>query len=165
MISAILNFPYSLLFRDALWGVIGLIFILVFHGFSINHVYMRFERLTLENLRLTQFHRVFLHFYIAFVFIALIHLLEILFWTLFMVSFGLFNDPIHSLLFAGSCYTTVGFATDDLPNGWKSLAFFISFSGLFSLAWTTSIMIGMTATYKSAWNQKFKHQVINQTKQ
>lgn len=68
---------------------------------------------------------------------------------------GLMDDSVHALLFAGSCYTTVGFVPDTLPMGWKSLAFFISFSGLFCLAWTTSVMIGMTNTYKNAWNLKY----------
>ena len=66
------------------------------------------------------------------------------------------KDPIDALLFAGSCYTTVGFESDNLLEGWKSFAFFISFSGLFSLAWTTSIMIGMTSTYKNAWDLKYR---------
>jgi hypothetical protein len=35
------------------------------------------------------------------------------------------------------------------------LAFFIAFTGLFSLAWTTSVMIGMTNAYKAAWNLKY----------
>jgi hypothetical protein len=65
------------------------------------------------------------------------------------------SDGVQALLFAGSCYTTVGFVSDVLPIGWKSLAFFIAFTGLFSLAWTTSVMIGMTNTYKSAWNLKY----------
>jgi hypothetical protein len=66
------------------------------------------------------------------------------------------SQPLEALLFAGSCYTTVGFESDTLKEGWKSFAFFISFSGLFSLAWTTSIMIPMTTTYKKAWNQKYR---------
>jgi hypothetical protein len=65
------------------------------------------------------------------------------------------DNGVQALIFAGSCYTTVGFAADTLPDGWKSLAFFIAFSGLFSLAWTTSAMIGMTNAYKAAWNLKY----------
>lgn len=76
-----------------------------------------------------------------------------------MVLLNLVTNPVDSLMFAGSCYTTVGFEVNILPLGWKSLAFFISFTGLFSLAWTTSIMIGMTDTYKNAWNQKYDNSV------
>jgi hypothetical protein len=67
-----------------------------------------------------------------------------------LVALGLVPDLIKGLLFSGSCYTTVGFVDDLLPIGWKSLAFFISLSGLFSLAWTTSVMIHMTAALKAA---------------
>lgn len=154
-LTTIANFPIEIFLRDAAWGIMGLICVLMFHGSAINHLYMRFERLTRNNLLKARYNRVFFHFYSSFVFIALIHLLEILFWALLIVSLQLIDDPIKALLFAGSCYTTVGFESDYLPDGWKSMAFFISFTGLFSLAWTTSIMIGMTGAYRNAWNLKY----------
>ena len=69
---------------------------------------------------------------------------------------GLMGDALSAIIFSGSCYTTVGFAPDSLPYGWKSLAFFIAFTGLFSLAWTTSVMINMTNVYRQAWRAKFE---------
>lgn len=151
------TFSWEFLLRNSVWGILVLICILIFHGGSINHIYMRFDRLTRKNLSLKQHHRVFFHFYSSFAFIALIHLLEILLWAFFIMSFSLINDPVKAILFAGSCYTTVGFEADDLPTTWRTLAFFISFTGLFSIAWTTSIMIGMTTTYRQAWVQKYGH--------
>jgi hypothetical protein len=151
------DFPFLQLLRDAAWGMIGLICILIFHGSAINHVYMRFERLTRFNIKHNQYNCVFFHFYVTFVFLAMFHLVEILFWAFFIIGIGLMKDPINALLFAGSCYTTVGFESDNLLDGWKSFAFFISFSGLFSLAWTTSIMIGMTSAYKNAWDLKYRY--------
>ncbi|MBU3601451.1 hypothetical protein [Polynucleobacter sp. AM-25C3] len=157
IITAFSNFPFLLLFRDAAWGIFFLICILIFHGSAINHVYMRFERLTRQNLKSNQYNRVFYHFYATFVFLAMFHLLEILFWACVIIGIDLMPEAIDAILFAGSCYTTVGFEADNLKDGWKTFAFFISFSGLFSLAWTTSIMIGMTTTYKNAWDQKYRH--------
>lgn len=154
-LNTIVNFPFELFLRDELWGILGLILVLVFHGSAINHLYMRFERLTRQNLANSRYNRVFLHFYSAFVFIALIHVSEIILWAVMITALNLIGDPVKAILFAGSCYTTVGFESDFLPEGWKTLAFFISLSGLFSLAWTTSIMIGMTNTYKDAWNLKY----------
>jgi hypothetical protein len=156
IITAFSNFPFLLLLRDSAWGIACLIFILMFHGSAINHVYMRFERLTRQNIKLSQYNRVFFHFYATFVFLAMFHLVEIFIWALFIVGLGLMSQPVDALLFAGSCYTTVGFEADNLRDGWKTFAFFISFSGLFALAWTTSIMIGMTTTYKQAWDQKYR---------
>ena len=157
IITSFSDFPYLLLARDAVCGIACLIVVLMFHGSAINHLYMRFERLTRNNLKLNQHNRVFFHFYATFVFLALIHLLEILLWSFFIIGLGIMKTPLAAILFAGSCYTTVGFESDTLVNGWKTFAFFISFSGLFSLAWTTSIMIGMTTAYKNAWDQKYKN--------
>ena len=152
--TSIIGIPLLSLIRDALYGIVGLIMVLLFHGSGINYIILRFERLTNLNLKTKQFNRVFFHFYASFFFIALIHLIEILIWAIYITQINLIDDGIKALMFAGSCYTTVGFVEDILPEGWKSLAFFISFSGLFSIAWTTSGMIGMTNSYKVAWNLK-----------
>ncbi|MBU3577327.1 hypothetical protein [Polynucleobacter sp. UK-Kesae-W10] len=153
--STVLGIPFIPLITDIFFGVLGLIIILVFHGSLINHIIMRFEGRTQSNLDLGQYNRVFMHFYASFFFIALVHICEIIIWCFFILGLGLMDDAVQALLFAGSCYTTVGFVSDLLPTGWKSLAFFIAFTGLFSLAWTTSVMIGMTNTYKAAWNLKY----------
>ena len=152
--SSIAGLPLLPLFRNAVFGILGLIMVLLYHGSAINFLITRFERYTNQNLAKKQYNRVFFHFYLAFFYIALIHLTEIVIWTIYVDQLHLIDNAIQTLLFVGSCYTTVGFVEDLLPDGWKSLAFFISFSGLFSIAWTTSVMIGMTNSYKAAWNLK-----------
>ena len=152
--STLGGIPLLPLVRDTLTGIFGLLLVLLFHGGLINYIMLRFETLTNGNLKYKQYNRVFFHFYASFFFIALIHISEIIIWSLYVMGIGIMNDGIQTLLFVGSCYTTVGFVEDILPAGWKSLAFFISFSGLFSVAWTTSTMIGMTNSYKAAWNLK-----------
>jgi hypothetical protein len=156
--STVLGIPFIPLITDIFFGVLGMIVVLIFHGSGINHIIMVFERKTRKNLGQGQYNRVFTHFYFSFLFIALVHITEIILWCMFLLGLGLMNDGVQALLFAGSCYTTVGFINDVLPEGWKSLAFFIAFTGLFSLAWTTSVMIGMTNTYKAAWNLKYGHE-------
>ncbi len=152
--TTLAGIPLLPLIRDVLFGTFGLLLILLFHGSTINFVMMRFEKLTNQNLKARQYNRVFFHFYSAFFFIALIHITEIVIWSVFILALGLMDDGIQTLLFVGSSYTTVGFVGDILPMGWKSLAFFVSFTGLFSIAWTTSTMISMTNSYKIAWNLK-----------
>jgi hypothetical protein len=152
--TSLAGIPILPLIRDTMYGIFGLIMVLFFHGSGINFVMMRFEKFTNQNLKNKQYNRVFFHFYLSFLFIALIHLFEIVIWSVYITRINLIDNGIEALMFAGSCYTTVGFVADILPAGWKSLAFFISFSGLFSIAWTTSGMIGMTNSYKAAWNLK-----------
>ena len=155
MNPALEQFQFAPLFIDIAWGLLGLTIILIFHGSDINHVIMKFESRTKQNLELRHYNWVFTHFYVSFMLIALIHISEILIWAVYIIQLGLINDPVKAIIFSGSCYTTVGFVEDILPPGWRSLAFFISFTGLFSIAWTTSVMIGMTNTYKDAWRQKY----------
>ena len=159
--STVLGLPLIPLVTDIFFGIMGLVIILIVHGSGINHIIMRFERRTGANLKIGQYNRVFFHFYASFFFIALVHMLEIMLWCFFLLGLGLMDDAVQALLFAGSCYTTVGFISDALPEGWKSLAFFIAFTGLFSMAWTTSVMIGMTNAYKAAWNLKYAHKKVS----
>jgi len=153
--SSIAGIALLPLLRDTSYGIAGLIMVLIYHGSSINFIIMRFEKYTDQNLKKRQYNRVFLHFYLSFLFIALMHIIEIVIWAIYMTQINLIKNGLDALMFAGSCYTTMGFVEDILPTGWKSFAFFISFSGLFCIAWTTSVMIGMTNSYKAAWN--FKH--------
>ena len=152
--STLVGIPLLALIRDIGYGILGLIIVLFFHGGWINYIILRFERLTNVNLNSMQYNRVFYHFYASFFFIALVHMSEIIIWTIYITTLNLIDNGIAALMFVGSCYTTVGFVQDILPTGWKSLAFFISFSGLFCIAWTTSGMIGMTNSYRAAWNLK-----------
>lgn len=156
--STLLN-QYSfilLLLKEILVGTAFLLVVLVYHGSAINKITMRFERLTDSNLAKKQYNRVFFHFYVAFNSLALTHMFEVLLWAIFIMLLGLMDDALTAIIFSGSCYTTVGFAPDSLPHGWKSLAFFIAFTGLFSLAWTTSAMINMTNVYRQAWRAKYE---------
>jgi hypothetical protein len=159
--STLAGVPLLPLLRDMCYGIAGLIVVLFYHGSSINFVIVRFEKYSNQNLKNKQYNRVFLHFYLSFLFIAVMHLIEIVIWAIYITQIKLIDSGIDALMFAGSCYTTVGFVPDILPNGWKSFAFFISFSGLFSIAWTTSVKIGMTNSYKAAWN--LKHHVKDPT--
>jgi hypothetical protein len=157
MPPATYQFTYLALFQDVLLGMVGMILVLIFHGISINALLMRFENTTTANLAKKEYQQVFIRFYMAFAFITLIHIAEVLLWAAYLYYLNLINTGIDSILFAGSCYTTLGFVEDILPNGYKTLAFFIAFSGLFSLAWTTSIMIDMTSIYRQTWKLWRQH--------
>ena len=157
MTAELHNFSFFGLFLDVVVGLAGLTAILIFHGLSINSILFRFDLYADKSLLLKRYRRVFFWFYLSLILIALIYVAEIFLWAVGMLALGLVPDLIKGLLFSGSCYTTVGFVDDLLPIGWKSLALFISLSGLFSLAWTTSVMIHMTTALKAAWQAQHRH--------
>jgi len=157
MTAELNNFSFFGLFLDVAVGLVGLTAVLIFHGLSINSILFRFDLYADKALLLKRYSNVFFWFYLSLILIALIHVAEIFFWAVGLLALGLVPSLMMGLLFSGSCYTTVGFVDDLLPTGWKSLAFFISFSGVFSLAWTTSVMIHMTTALKAAWQAKHRH--------
>lgn len=84
-----------------------------------------------------------LRFILAILQVCVVQMLAIVIWTLAVYLPGLVDTATQAFLFVGSCYTTLGIFSDILPEGWKSLAFYIAFSGLFSFALTTSVLISM----------------------
>ena len=83
------------------------------------------------------------HFVVAVLMMSLMQLGSILIWTPALYATGLIQDIRLALLFSGSCFTTLGIFAAILPKGWKSVAFYIAFSGLFSFAIATSSMMSM----------------------
>lgn len=148
------HFSFTDLAIQSAFGLAGLIFVLLFHGVTINFILMRFNNITRLDFVSEKFNLVLFHFYLSFAFIALIHIIEVILWALMLLLLGLVLSPIEAILFAGSTYTTIGFISNIMPFEWKVLPLFIAFSGLFSIAWTTSIMIGMTNIYRDAWLKK-----------
>ncbi len=74
------------------------------------------------------------------------HLLQIYIWGMALVWSGAESNPHRAMVFAGSTYTTVGFANDQLPFGWQLATIIMATSGLFSFGWSTSVMFLLAQT-------------------
>ena len=145
--------------RDVLIGVLILAFVLAFHGFCLTRIAFSYELNSRRSFARQKPQRVFIHFYLAIMALALVHIASVVFWALALTLGGLVDDFTQSILFAGSCYTTLGFMENILPVGWKAGAIIITLSGLFSMAWSTSMMISMTDHFREAWLKKHEVQV------
>ena len=63
---------------------------------------------------------------------------------------GLVDTLRQALTFCGSTYTTVGYNSDLMPEGWKVMTMIIALSGMFSFAWTTGVMMLMLKPFHAA---------------
>lgn len=72
-----------------------------------------------------------------------LHLLEIFAWAAALVSSGLVANWRMAGFFAGNTYTTVGYGTIILPDGWKMLTPIIAISGLFTFGWSGSVLVDL----------------------
>ena len=130
------------IFRDTAFGLIFLALILVINAVVFIRIFLWFISAIEKLAHPTTFGLIF-HFVLAVLMMSLMQLGSILIWTVALYATGLIQDIRLALLFSGSCYTTLGIFADILPKGWQSVAFYISFSGLFSFAIATSSMISM----------------------
>lgn len=136
-----------------LLGIFMLMLMMLIHGFSLLQIAKRYELKSFLYLSEHAYSSVALIFYISVLCLFLTHIFEIIIWGASLYIFKLLPDLGQSILFSGSTYTAMGFMDDLLPPGWKMLAIIIAFSGMFSFAWTASVMISMTKNFRQAYTR------------
>jgi len=127
--------------------------VMLIHGISLLQIAKRYEVKSFLYLSERAYSSVALIFYISVLCLFLTHIFEIIIWGASLYVFKLLPDLGQSILFSGSTYTAMGFMDDLLPAGWKMLAIIIAFSGMFSFAWTASVMISMTKNFRQAYTR------------
>lgn len=74
-----------------------------------------------------------------------LHLAETAVWASSLVYGGLVTSWRAAGFFAGNTYTTVGYGTFVLPEGWEMVAPIIAMSGLFTFGWSGSVLVDIVA--------------------
>jgi len=136
-----------------LLGIFMLMLVMLIHGVSLLQIAKRYEVKSFLYLSEHAYRSVALIFYISVLCLFLTHIFEIIIWGASLYVFKLLPNLGQSILFSGSTYTAMGFMDDLLPAGWKMLAIIIAFSGMFSFAWTASVMISMTKNFRQAYTR------------
>ena len=131
--------------RDTAFGMGIFLIVLILNAYLIIHIYLWFVKKCARLVNAPPYKLIFL-FAASIYVMSIVQLMSILIWTVALYANALIDDTHQALLFAGSSYTTLGIYSDTLPVGWKSVAFYIAFSGLFSFAMATSSMMSMLST-------------------
>ena len=140
--------------RDAAFGLCILTIVLLSNTFFFLQVFIWFSRVTARIVNRAPY-KLIARFMQAVLLMCLVQIISILLWTAAIYANDLMDNLRLAMLFAGSCYTTLGIISDNLPKGWQSLAFYIAFSGLFSFAMATSAMMAMlSAVRKKIYSSK-----------
>ena len=142
---------YSLLMRipDELkpWVAIGLgSFILVclvlFHGGGI-HWILQLHRRAERRLLLGRPHilQAIILFGISVFLMLALHLIGVMAWALILLKIGFIQRAHDAIYFCANAYTTLGYGSVDLDPAWRNISPIIGISGLFTFAWTTSVLV------------------------
>lgn len=140
-------------------GGIGLFSLMWVNAFFIRRIALQYEVRARVSLARGQYNRVFLRFYLAVTYLAFAQLAAIVMWGVALQTLGIVGDPVRAIVFAGSCYTTVGIVSDILPRGWQLLPIFIAMSGLFSFSLSTMTMLNMAPLSRQAWIAKHARRI------
>ena len=134
--------------QDVVFGLSMMAIVLLFNGYLYSLAMVFHAWL----VRSTQGHSRFLAI-CAFVgcvlILAVVQIVDIGIWAAGTHLTGLIPNIAQAILYSGSCFTTIGIYSDMLPTAWKATPLFIAFSGLFSFAWATSIMMTMASSLKT----------------
>ncbi|MGI9142384.1 MAG: hypothetical protein ACR2IJ_04270 [Fluviibacter sp.] len=132
-------------------GIIGLFSTLWINTFFLRRIALNFEIRSRVQLNRNNPNGVFHHFFLGLTYLMVVQIIVIILWGLALYSLSLIKDPMDAIMFAGSCYTTMGIVTEVMPIGWKFIAIVIALSGLFAIALATSSMINMSVLFRRAW--------------
>jgi len=141
-------FPF---FKNLPLAIFGLLTALWINVFFLRRITINFEirsRICLNRDRPTG---VFHHYFAAITYLMVVQIFVIVLWGGALKGLALIKDPLEAIMFAGSCYTTMGIVTEVMPTGWKFIAIVIALSGLFAIALATSSMINMSVLFRRAW--------------
>ena len=138
-------------FKNLPLAIIGLFAALWINVFFLRRIAINFEirgRICLNRKNPVG---VFHHYFAAITYLMVVKILVIVLWGVALNGLSLIKDPLEAIMFAGSCYTTMGIVTEVMPTGWKFIAIVIALSGLFAIALATSSMINMSVLFRRAW--------------
>ena len=131
--------------KDAVYGLGVVAIVLLFTSALFIRIFLVFNKYCHSRDQFSSF-ELTVRFMVAILLICIVQVFSILIWTAALYFGGLVDNLTLAMLFAGSCYTTIGIFSAKLPDGWRSISFYIAFSGLFSFALATSAMISMIGT-------------------
>ena len=148
------EFQLISLLQTTLLGLGGLVGVLWLNSFFIRRISVRYEIRARSCLARRAHDKALAAFFISVVYLALVQLSAIALWGLALVSLRIVDDPVRAMLFAGSCYTTIGIISDIASERWSMLPIFIAVSGIFSFTISTATVINMTPLFRRAWFEK-----------
>lgn len=131
-----------------LFGGLLFLLILICHALFCEAVTQIHHRITLplKQTRGLWLARPVLYFSILLLVVS--HLVEIAIWGYALYWSGLAKNLSAALYFSGSTYTTLGYGSDILPESLNAITAVIALSGMFSIAWTTSILMSNIGAFR-----------------
>jgi len=146
---------YVIRFEEILWGGLLMAITMGIHGSGMllvlrtNHLVRRFFE-SKKGMMMG-----LIPVILATCMIMLVHLVEVLIWSLFFVWKNAFPNRSVTLYFSLNEYTTLG-SNYNLPLQWRLLEGLIAMTGLLTFAWSTGVLFTLAQAFQEEQMEKFK---------
>jgi hypothetical protein len=129
-------------------GSIILVSLVLFHGMGIHWVSTIHKRgeLRLRAGRPHVFAALFLFGTAVFLLLSL-HIIGVIWWAIVLRHLGLIHTAKDAIYFCANAYTTLGYGQVDLDPQYRIISPIIGISGLFTFAWTTSMLVNIVRAH------------------
>ena len=131
-------------------GSIILVSLVLFHGMGIHWVSTIHKRgeLRLRAGRPHVFAALAL-FGTAVFFLLSLHIIGVIWWAIVLTRLGLIHTAKDAIYFCANAYTTLGYGQVDLDPQYRIISPIIGISGLFTFAWTTSMLVNIVRDHNA----------------
>jgi hypothetical protein len=130
-------------------GALILVFLVMFHGAGL-HLFLVFRKRREKRLQLAlpNLLAAMLLFGWSVLLLLALHIVEVLMWAYSLMYLGLIAHAYDAIYYCANAYTTLGYGTVDLESHWRNISPIIGISGLFTFAWTTSVLVDVVGSHK-----------------
>src|SRR5271154_446180 len=135
-------------------GAFMLVFLVLLHGTGLHGILVRRKR---RELRLRAGRPLLIKGLLLFaspIFLMLaLHIVGFMLWAYALRFMGLIPHVYDAIYFCANAYTTLGYGNVDLGAHWRNISPIIGISGLFTMAWTTSALVGVVSSHRQLLEQ------------
>jgi len=131
-------------------GSIILVSLVLFHGMGVHWVSKIHKRgeLRLRAGRPHVFAALVLFGTAVFLLLSL-HIIGVIWWAIVLRHLGLIHTAKDAIYFCANAYTTLGYGQVDLDPQYRIISPIIGISGLFTFAWTTSMLVNLVKDHNA----------------
>jgi len=131
---------------DIMFGGTVLHLVVMLHAFGIRAITTSFLKRSHNIGPLSALWRAELLFAATVLALLSLHLLEVMFWSAALILGNIVPDWSKAAYFAANCYTALG-EPFNLPHAWRIVPPIIAISGIFTFAWTASVLVNFVERY------------------
>jgi hypothetical protein len=131
---------------DMVFGGGMLVLVIMFHAFWIRLITSSFLKRSKSAGVHARLWRADLLFAGTVVCLLPLHMAEVFIWSVALVFGNIVDGWARASYFAANCYTALG-EPFSLPHAWRLLPPIIAISGIFTFAWTASVLVNFVARY------------------